>query len=96
MSDSILDLGNFTCNDEQIREILLDNIGHHPLVVNDIITSCGCTTVEYSKEPVQSGKSLSIKVKYKADHPEHFDKTITIYCNATDSPFRLKISGNAE
>lgn len=96
MSDSVFDFGNFTYNNEQIGEISLDNIGYNPLVINDIITSCGCTTVEYSKEPVQSGRSLNIKVKYKADHPEHFDKTITIYCNATDSPFRLKISGNAE
>lgn len=94
--EQTISLGRFNWREEQNVVFTVQNIGEHPLVVNNIITSCGCTTVEYSKEPVQSGRSLNIKVKYKADHPEHFDKTITIYCNATDSPFRLKISGNAE
>lgn len=96
ISDSILDMGSFTYSNEQNREISLDNIGYYPMIINDIITSCGCTTVEYSKEPIQSGESLSIKVRYKADHPEHFNKTVTIYCNAMNSPFRLRISGNAK
>ena len=42
------------------------------LVIDDAVTSCGCTSVEYSKEPVSPGKSLDIIVTYKADHPEHF------------------------
>ncbi|WP_155269777.1 DUF1573 domain-containing protein, partial [Bacteroides fragilis] len=42
------------------------------------------------------GESLRITVIYKADHPEHFRKTITIYCNVPTSPLQLKITGNAE
>ncbi|MCS3168053.1 DUF1573 domain-containing protein [Bacteroides fragilis] len=41
-------------------------------------------------------KSLDIIVTYKADHPEHFNKTITVYCNSSVSPLRLKIMGNAK
>ncbi len=74
----------------------LKNIGNTPLVINDVITSCGCTSVEYTKEPVRPGKSVVLNIIYKAEHPEHFDKTITVYCNASSSPIRLKISGNAQ
>lgn len=91
-----LDFGSFDWEDIQSSTFLLQNTGQNPLIVQDITTSCGCTTVEYSKEPVPSGKSLDIKVTYKADHPEHFNKTITVYCNAGDSPLRLKIQGNAK
>ena len=66
------------------------------LVIDDVNTSCGCTSVQYSKEPVKPGESLRITVIYKADHPEHFRKTITIYCNVPTSPLQLKITGNAE
>ena len=41
------------------------------------------------------GKSADIQVTYRAEHPEHFEKTITVYCNTPTSPIRLKIRGNA-
>ena len=49
----------------------------------------------YSKEPVSSGKSADNQVTYRAEHPEHFEKTITVYCNTSTSPILLKIRGYA-
>lgn len=95
-SNSIVDMGKFDWHQEQKATFTLTNTGNSPLVVTDVITSCGCTTVDYGKEPVRPGKSLELKVQYKADHPEHFDKTITVYCNAETSPIRLRITGSAE
>lgn len=91
-----VDFGSFDWEDVQTSTFSLQNIGNNPLIVQDIITSCGCTTVEYSKEPVPAGKSLDIKVIYKAERPEHFNKTITVYCNTIVSPLQLKIQGNAK
>ncbi|WP_373758627.1 DUF1573 domain-containing protein, partial [Bacteroides heparinolyticus] len=54
------------------------------------------TTVTYSKEPVQPGKEIVLEVSYKAEHPEHFNKTITVYCNAEISPLVLQINGDAK
>lgn len=96
LDKSYLDIGTFNWRNEQIADFVLTNTGRNLLSIKGVSTSCGCTTVEYDKEPVKSGKSLNIKVKYKAEHPEHFDKTITIHCNAENSPLILKISGNAE
>lgn len=95
-SSMLLDFGSFDWKDAQKTTFSLQNKGNYPLVVQDITTSCGCTSVEYSKEPVPSGKSLDIRVTYKAEHPEHFNKTITVYCNAAVSPLQLKIQGNAK
>lgn len=91
-----VDLGDFSWDKEREIEFVISNVGKSPLVINDVITSCGCTTVEYPKEPVLPGKNLVLKVKYKAEHPEHFNKTITVYCNAENAPLKLKITGNAE
>ena len=91
-----LDMGTFDWGKEQCMEFLFTNSGNNAFVIENVSTSCGCITVEYSREPVQSGKSLSMKVKYKAEHPEHFNKTITVYSNAEENPFLLKITGNAK
>lgn len=89
------DMKNFDWKEAQTTIFSLQNTGKYPLTIQDITTSCGCTSAEYSKEPAASGKSLDIKVTYKADHPEHFNKTVSVYCNATASPIQLKIRGEA-
>lgn len=94
--DNLFDFGEFDWRIPQCCTFTIQNGKKDLLIVQDITTSCGCTTVEYFKEPVPTGKSLDIKVTYKADHPEHFNKTITVYCNAEESPLQLKIQGNAK
>ncbi len=89
-------LGNFNWQEEQKATFTLKNTGDKLLVIQDVATSCGCTTVSYSKEPIQPGKETTLEVAYKADRPEHFAKTITVYCNVEHSPLTLKISGDAE
>lgn len=91
-----VDLGDFSWNKEREAEFVISNVGKLPLVINDVITSCGCTKVDYTKKPILPGENIILKIKYKAEQPEHFNKTITVYCNAEGSPFHLKISGNAK
>ena len=95
-SNTSIDMGTFDWHQEQKGTFTLTNTGSSPLVITDVVTSCGCTTVDYGKEPVRPGSSVALKVNYKADHPEHFNKTITVYCNAATSPIQLKIKGKAE
>lgn len=94
--ETTIDLGKFGWNESQATTFTLRNTGKSLLVVDDIVTSCGCTSAKYDKEPVQPGKSLDIKVVYKADHPEHFNKRIMVYCNAAASPIQLNIQGDAK
>lgn len=89
-------LGNFDWQKEQKTSFRIKNIGNKLLVIQDVNTSCGCITVNYSKEPVLPGEEITLEVIYKAEHPEHFNKTISVYCNAEISPVVLKISGNAK
>lgn len=89
-------LGGFDWQEEQKTTFILKNTGDKLLVIQDIVTSCGCTTVSYSKEPIQPGKETTLEVTYKAERPEHFAKTITVYCNAEHSPLTLRISGDAK
>ena len=90
-----LDFGSFLKEEKQERSFVLTNTGKGLLVIQDITTSCGCTKVEYSKEPVRPGATLEVKVIYEAEKAEHFNKTVTVYCNTKDSPLRLTVKGTA-
>lgn len=89
-------LGNFDWQTEQKTTFTLKNMGNNPLVIEGISTSCGCISVSYSQEPVPPDKETRLEVTYKAERPEYFNKSITVYCNTESSPIVLSISGDAK
>lgn len=96
ISEQMINMGNFSWKDSQVKEVTIKNIGHSPLVIDEIIASCGCLAIEYNKKPVLPKDSTYVKIKYRAEYPEHFNKTITIYCNGEGAPLKLRIAGNAK
>ena len=96
VNQKTIDFGRFPKTEKQERSFILTNMGNQVLAIQDVTTSCGCTKVEYSNEPVRLGASLELKVIYEAEQAEHFNKAITVYCNAENSPLRLTVKGNAE
>ena len=96
INSTVIDFGSFPKEEKQERSFILTNTGKGLLVIQDIVTSCGCTKVEYSKEPVRPGETLEVKVIYEAEQAEHFNKTVTVYCNAENSPLRLAVKGAAK
>ena len=94
VSQTEVDFGSFPKDEKQERSFMLTNAGKQQLVVHDVVTSCGCTKVEYSKQPVRPGETLELKVIYEAENAGHFNKSIKVYCNAENSPLRLKVKGS--
>jgi len=71
------------------------NTGKVPLVIQDVNASCGCTTPEWSKEPILPGKTGFIKVSYNPNQrPGIFTKSITISANIPKFNRVLTISGD--
>lgn len=69
------------------------NIGSAPLMLENVQASCGCTTPEWTKDPIQPGASTTIKVGYNAAAEGDFTKTITINYNHLQAKV-LTISGS--
>ncbi|KUK59654.1 MAG: hypothetical protein XD81_0758 [Bacteroidetes bacterium 38_7] len=89
-------LGTLKQNNPVTVIALIRNIGEVPFVVYDTRASCGCTSVNYSKEPVAPGSSMEIKITYNAEDLGYFNKTVSIYGNTDNSPLVLKLKGNVE
>ena len=95
VNQTTIDFGSFQKTEKQERSFVLINTGNQLLVIQDVTTSCGCTKVDYSKEPVRPSGTLELKVIYEAEQADRFNKVITVYCNAENSPLRLTVKGNA-
>lgn len=73
------------------------NTGTAPVVISRAMASCGCTTPEWSKDPILPGGTSSIKVGYNTSgRPGAFAKTITVTSNAENSSVILRISGTVK
>ena len=68
------------------------NKGKDPMVISNVQTTCGCTTPEWSKDPIAPGATAKIRVGYNAAAEGNFEKHITIMYNQNLSK-QVKISG---
>src|SRR5687767_4751003 len=68
------------------------NTGKEPLKIDNVQTSCGCTTPEWSRDPIAPGATTMVKVGYNAAAEGNFEKSITILYNQSQAK-HVKISG---
>lgn len=70
----------------------ITNKSDAPVFIENVLTSCGCTTPEWSREPIQPGATTTVKVGYNAATEGYFSKSITIQYNGNQVQ-TLVISG---
>lgn len=86
--DVSVDDGPLTCT------FTLTNGSDHPVAIYEVVSSCGCTGVTWSRESIQPGKSATISATYKnEDGPGAFDKTLTVYISGVRKPVILRLRG---
>ena len=70
------------------------NVGNHPAVINQVITTCGCTVATYTTKPVLPGKTGTVNIVYNAigRFPGNFN--ITLKTNSKKPIIKLHIKGN--
>jgi hypothetical protein len=90
---TVHDYGTIAKGSDGTCEFVFTNEGKTPLILNNVAASCGCTVPEWTREPVQPGKTGTIKVKYNTAIVSAFAKTITVSSNAKNSPVMLTIKG---
>ena len=72
----------------------LKNVGEKPVVIYNVVSTCGCTDVEWTREPLRPGQSGNISVTYSNDEGAYpFDKTLTTYTSDSKKPILLKVRG---
>lgn len=90
------DFGTVKQGSDVSFDFVFKNTGKADIVITNVQASCGCTTPEWTKQPVQKKKEGTIKVRYDSNRLGAFTKTITVTSNAKNSPLVLTIKGNIE
>lgn len=76
-------------------EFKFTNKGDAPLVISRVNASCGCTTPDWTKQPILPGKTGTIIAVYNPlGRPGVFSKSITVFSNAADAQVNLLIKGD--
>ena len=88
--DVMLSQGSLSCT------FTVTNISKKPIVIYNVVSSCGCTAVKWTREPILPGKTGTISTTYTNDEgPYPFDKTLTAYISDVKKPIVLRLRGVA-
>jgi uncharacterized protein (DUF58 family) len=70
------------------------NTGTAPVVISNAQASCGCTTPDWTKEPVMPGKTGKVTASFNSQgRPGKFSKTVTVISNSETPQIVLSIKG---
>ncbi len=73
------------------HEFVFTNTGAAAAVITRIAVDCGCTAVDYSREPVRPGESGSVTVVFDPEnYSGGFSKGIAVYSNGGRNLLRVK------
>ncbi len=77
-----------------VHEFLFTNMSSKPVTITNVQASCGCTTPDWTRDPVPPGKTGFIQASYDPrGRPGFFNKTLTVTSNGDANPVVLQIQG---
>lgn len=88
--DSVKNIGKVSEGEKVEIAFKFINTGSHPLVINNVVASCGCTIAEKPEAPVAPGKEGYIKASFDSKGrigSNH--KTLTVYANTAEATYPL-------
>lgn len=91
------DFGEISEGEIVTHTFFLKNIGQHNFVIKNIETSCGCTTADYTREPVKKEKEGKIEIAFNSSgrYGKQY-KEISIFANIPEKKITLKITANVK
>lgn len=94
-NNNTIDYGRVKSTDNGSRDFIFTNTGNAPLIITNVLSTCGCTIPTKPDAPIMPGKTGKITVKYNmATGP--IRKTLTVESNAINyenGRIALKIRG---
>lgn len=90
--EQIKNFGSIPYQEEYKFHFEYSNEQREPLIIKNIKTTCGCTIVEWDKQPLLPGQKASLTVKLKPENPGAYFKKIFVYINNVN-PIVLGLKG---
>jgi len=89
------DFGDIYQGDKLEYVYVFENSGTEPLILSNVLTTCGCTATDWPHDPIAPGKSGEINVTFDSSGKMgKQNKVITVVSNAINSQERIKLITN--
>jgi len=95
---TIHDFGIISENDENVKATFtLKNRSKTPIIITNVAPSCGCTTPDWTKEPISPGKSGKVTAIFDPKNRVGlFDKSIVILTTGKPERIVVRIKGSVQ
>ena len=90
------DFGTISETDGRVSHTFTgENRSDKPVVILDVVTTCGCTVPDFSKTPILPGEKTQITVTYDpANRPGSFTKELWVYSSEKRKIATLTVQGS--
>jgi DNA-binding protein YbaB len=90
----VIEMGKVKQGSPATAKFLITNISNEPILIEQANPTCGCTISDYTKSPIEPGKTGYINATYNAAGVGHFDKHLTVKFAGVDELKSITISGD--
>ncbi|TLX23659.1 DUF1573 domain-containing protein [Chryseobacterium indologenes] len=88
-----IDVGTIPQGKPKLIRFEFTNTGSKPIVIQNVAPSCGCTTADYTKTPIQPGKKGFVEASFNAATAGPFMKTVNVTTSESKTPKTLSFKG---
>lgn len=90
------DLGIVATGTTKEQTVLVRNVGNQSFRLKGFTTSCDCTEALCDWEELLPGESAPVTVRYKAEKPGEFLRTVELYGNIPNQSYQLSFTGTVQ
>ncbi len=91
------DFGKIIQGEQVSYTFKFKNVGNAPLIITSIEKTCGCTSPEYSNQPIKPGENGKITITYDSKGHKGFqNKRLVVKANTNPSETILRIKAQVE
>lgn len=93
IKQQLIDIGERKPDEPISLTFEIKNISDTDFLINKVDADCHCTVPDWTKEPVTKDEAAKIFVTYDNSNMGYFQQSITVHCNAENSPLILTLQG---
>ncbi len=93
LSPNTHDFGEMKQFKEQSIDFEFKNNSGEAIVIDNVRTPCGCTTPDWSEEPIPAGSTGIISIAYDARKLGYFHKKVKVYFSGIRKGQKLFVEG---
>ncbi len=91
-TNPVHNFGRLTEGDTVFHSFSFTNIGTGPIIIKDVLTTCGCTVPNFTKRPIMPGKTGEVDISFDSKGKlGSQNKQLTVLTNGKPSEYTLNI-----